>query len=171
VGVQGAIFLGIVGVALFVEGAAYLPCLIDRAVHLVIGLPGAENGNIIVQPLAGDQPPQRIVAVEVGGAATGSFDPVASNPMWSNQVNAGDANRCIVLVDAVEQAGCPIVCSKRNAVLVLCFFKKVTMIAIIPVQTCICLIIYIGCTIIPLEMYLSQSIVLREKTGYPCLLA
>ena len=75
-GVQGAIFLGIVGVALFVEGAAYLPCLIDRAVHLVIGLPGAENGNIIVQPLAGDQPPQRIVAVEVGGA-TGPHDPVA----------------------------------------------------------------------------------------------
>ena len=66
-GVQGAIFLGIIGEALFVEGAAYLPCLIDRAVHLVIGLPGAENGNIIVQPLAGDQPPQRIVAVEVGG--------------------------------------------------------------------------------------------------------
>ena len=31
VGVQGAVFLGIIGVALFVEGAAQLPCLINRA--------------------------------------------------------------------------------------------------------------------------------------------
>ena len=66
-GIQGAVFLGIVGVAFLVEGAAYLPCLIDRAVHLVIGLLGAEDGRTIVQPLAGDHPPQRIVAVEVGG--------------------------------------------------------------------------------------------------------
>ena len=67
VGVQRTVLGGIIGVALFVEGAAYLPCLIDRAVHLVIGLPGTEDGRTVVQPLARDQPPQRIVAVEVGG--------------------------------------------------------------------------------------------------------